>query len=165
MKRVLPLVLVVFAAFAGCDFKVPLVDTPELPIDKAVIGLWERAKAPGETERLLVLPLSPREYLVSFIGSDGDRLYARACHCTVARIRLVQLKWFGTSAGKVPDDDRVYQFASYSVSGDNLRVRMLNTNVVDPEASSPSALAHAIGEAQQNVALFREEIAFKKVKN
>jgi hypothetical protein len=159
------IVLVACTMLVGCDYTVPLVKTPGMAIDNAVVGLWERTNENGQTERLLVLPLSKQEYLVSFPSSAKDAMFARASLCSTAGKTLVQLEWIGTVQGELPEDNRVFQFAAYSVAEDTLRVRMLNADVVKGDAESPGALAKAIGENKNNPALFRGEVAFKKVKN
>jgi hypothetical protein len=159
------IVLVACTMLAGCDYTVPLVKTPGMGIDNAVVGLWERTKEDGQTERLLVLPLSKQEYLVSFPSSAEDAMFARASLCSTAGKTLVQLEWIGTVQGGLPEDNRVFQFAAYSVAENTLRVRMLNADVVKTDAGSSDALARAISENKNNPALFREEMAFEKVRN
>jgi hypothetical protein len=152
------------AALAGCDYTVPLADKPEQAIDAALVGAWERTTADGETERLLVLPLSKTEYLVSFPAGSKNAMFARACLCKAADLSLVQLTWFGTARGAVPEDSRVYQFASCTVTGDTLKGRLLNADVVDRDAASSAALSTAIEANKENALLFREEMVFKKEK-
>lgn len=152
------------AALAGCDYTVPLVEKPEQAIDKALVGAWERTTAQGESERLLILPLGKTEYLVSFPAGSKDAMFARACLCKAADLTLVQLTWFGTARGVPPEDGRVYQFASCAVTGDTLKGRLLNGDVVDRDAASSAALATAIEANKENVNLFREEMVFTRVK-
>ena len=163
MKYFLPLLAGLL--LAGCDFTVPLVETPALDIDKSVIGLWERAKADdGQTERLVVLPLGKREYLVSFTGNGSDWMYARGCLCKAADLTLVQLTWIGTSKGTVPDDKRIYQFASFSVSGEQLSLRLLNPDTVGKDVKSAADLTQSIESNKAAPALFREAKVFTKAK-
>ena len=152
--------------FAGCDFTVPLVETPKLDIDKAVLGVWERTKADATQppERLLVLPLDKHEYLVTFTGNGTDSIYARGCLCKTADLTLVQLKWLGNSKGEAPGDARVYQFASFSLSGNQLHLRLLNPETVGRDAKSTADLSKAIEANKASPALFREEMLFTKAK-
>ncbi len=152
------------AALAGCDYTVPLTERPEQAADAALVGAWERTTHANETECLLVLPLGKNEYLVSFPAGSKDAMFARACLCKAADLTLVQLTWFGTARGVLPDNNRVYQFAAYTVTGDTLKGRLLNADVVDREAASSAALATAIEANKENVKLFREEWVFTKVK-
>ncbi len=152
------------AALAGCDYTVPLTDKPEQAIDNALLGTWELKNDQGEPARLLVLPLSKTEYLVSYPAGSKDALFARACLCKAAGLTFVQLTWFGTARGVVVEDRRVYQFASYCVTGDTLSGRVLNPDVVDRDASSSATLAALIEANKENAKLFREEMVFTKVK-
>jgi hypothetical protein len=146
----------------GCDFTVPLVTTPRIEIDKSVIGLWQTSTEDGKIEQLLVLPLDNKEYLVSY-PTTKDGMFARACLCRTDGKTLVQLKWFGNAEGNPPDDNRVYQFLSYSVSGDKLTIRMLNSDVVNKDATSTKELAKSIAANRDNPNLFKPGGVFTKV--
>ncbi len=151
-------------ALAGCDYTVPLAKKPALNIDAALVGLWQRPKDDGQSERLLVLPLNEREYLVSFPSDSKDAMFAKACLCRAGDLTIVQLEWFGTARGGVPEDPRVFQFADYSVTGDALTVRMLNTEVVNKELKSSGELAGAITDNRAKAELFRDKLLFTKAK-
>lgn len=156
--------LVVCGILAGCDYAVPLVKTPELAIDPGGIGLWQRSKEDGQKESLLVLPLNKHEYMVSFPAGSENAMFARACLCRTADRTLVQLEWVGTAQGKLPEDNRVFQFATYSVVGDTLTVRMLNADIVKKEVTSSDELAKAIAGNKDNPNIFRDKMVFTKVK-
>lgn len=153
-----------FSAFlAGCDYTVQLVKTPEIPVDRALIGAWSREAEDGRTERLLVLPLGPAEYLVSFPAEAANAMYARACHGQAGAWKLVQLTWFGTARGEVPEDSRVYQYAVYTVKGDTLTIGLLNADVVTRDVTTAEALVQALDANREKRELFREPMVFKKV--
>ena len=152
------------AVLVGCDYTVPLTETAELPIDAALAGSWERTTQQGEKQRLLVLPLSKNEYLVSFPARTKDAMFARASLCKTAGLTLLQLAWFGTAQGVTPEDGRVYQYATYTVAGDTLKGRLLNADVVDRESASPAALASAIVANKESPNLFRDLWEFTKEK-
>jgi hypothetical protein len=155
--------LLMCCTLTGCDYKVPLVTTPTVPMDSRVTGLWQRTVDHGQTEGLLILPLSKEESLVAFpVGPKETTMYARACLCRVGTKTLVQLNWFGTSEGKVADNGQVYQFADYSLSGDTISIRLLNSDVVNREVSSYDELATAISENTGKTNLFRDAMVFKK---
>ncbi|MBI2440202.1 MAG: hypothetical protein HYV35_02405 [Lentisphaerae bacterium] len=159
------IILVACGLLAGCDYTVPLVKTPELEIQAEVIGLWQRTKADGQIEKVLVLPLGKREYLVSFPAGSPDAMFARACLCRSADRTLVQLEWLGTAQAKLLEDDRVFQFAAYTLSGDTLTIRLLNSDCVKKDAKSSDELAKALLHNKDNPDLFRNEMVFSKVKN
>lgn len=152
------------AALAGCDYTVPLTEKPEMAIDKALLGAWERTSDQGEVQRLLILPLGKTEYLVSFPAGSKDAMFARACLCKAADLTLVQLTWFGTAHGDVAEDNRVYQFASCAVTGDTFKGRLLNADTVSRDVTSADALVKAIVANKESPDLFRDVWDFKKVK-
>lgn len=161
MKKLL--IGLVFAALTACDYTVPLVDPPWIDIDRSGIGLWERTGDKGQGERLLILPLGDREYRVSYPAAAGNALYARGALWHGPETTLVQLNWFGTARGELPDNDRTYQFASYAVEEDVLRIRLLNPEVVDRDIRSSSRLAAAIESNMNDPDLFREALRFRRV--
>jgi hypothetical protein len=164
MKTLLP-PLLAGLLLASCDFTVPLVESPTIDLDKSVLGAWEKPKSDGgPRERLLVLPLDKHEYLVAFTGNGTDSIYARGCLCKAADLTLVQLKWIGNSKGEAPDDTRVYQFASFSVSGNQLNLRLLNPETVGRDAKSTADLTKVIEANKASPALFREAMVFTKAK-
>jgi len=161
MKKLLTLLACGF--LAGCDYTVPLTTTPGMELDKSLLGLWENSTEDNKTDQLLVLPLDAKEYLVSFPSGDKDGMFARACLCRAGDKTLVQLKWIGTADGKLPDDNRVYQFASYAFEGGKLTVRFLNTAVVSKSAASTEELAGSIAANKDKTNLFKEGMIFTKV--
>lgn len=150
------------ACLSGCDYTVPLAKAPDRPSDPALVGSWLRTDDPAHEARLLVLPLAPRELLVSYPANDRDALFARACLCQAGDLALVQLEWFGTARGVTPEDSRVYQYAVYTLKGDTLQVGLLNADVVARDAATPEALLKAIRESRQSPELFREAMTFKR---
>lgn len=160
-----PLMMIVACvALAGCDYNVPLVKTPKLDMDAAVVGLWQRTKEDGQIERLLVLPLNKLEYMISFPSGSQDAMFARAWLCRSGGMTFIQLEWIGTAHGNLPEDRRVFQLAAYSVIGDALTVRMLNTDVVNKDLKSSDELARAIADNKSNPQLLRDKMVFTKVK-
>lgn len=148
---------------AGCDFTVPLSATPGMAIDTRAVGLWEMSKPDGKTERLLILPFNDREYFVSWPEAAPTELYARAHLFRFSGMVLVQLYWFGNSDGAVPDDERNYQIATYTMTGDALEIRLLNADLIGKDFRSAADLARAIEANNNNPDLFREIMAYKKV--
>ncbi len=148
--------------FSGCDFSIPLVDTPSLDMDTGLTGLWHRTDAPGQDTHLLVLPLSDKEYLIVFPAGTTNALFARGSLWQQAEARLVQLDWFGTARGKQPANNRTFQFASYVADSDTLRVRLLNPDAVTLEEQTPEALAKAVTALADHPSRFRGEMRFQR---
>ncbi len=162
MKKNLLLAVASAVTLAGCDYTVSLTDAPELPIDKALVGSWERTTNQGERQHLLFLPISKTEYLVSFPAGEKDAMFARACLCKAADQTFIQVTWFGTARGLTPEDGRVYQYATYEVKDNTLRGRLINADVVDREVTSAAALRAAIEANRENPKLFRDVWEFTK---
>ena len=160
----LALTTLAVAALGGCDYTTPLVTKPEIEIDQSLVGLWQSTKPGGPADKLLVLPLNPREYLVSYPAGKDDAMFGRGCLWRGAGLTLVQLDWFGTARAVLPEDRRTFQFAAYTVAGGQLSVRLLNADVVKNDVQTPEELAKAIAAHQDDEALFREALLFKKIK-
>jgi len=62
------------------------------------------------------------------------------------------------------DTDRVYQYASYALSGQELTIRLLNPEVVSKDAKTTEQLVRAIEAGKDHPALFREPMKFRRVK-
>ncbi|NOY79609.1 MAG: hypothetical protein GXP31_01260 [Kiritimatiellaeota bacterium] len=162
MKRTL--LAVVCAALAGCEYTVPLVETPKIDIDRSVVGVWQRVKDGGRTENLLVLPLSGQEYLVSFPAGSKTAMFARGCLWRGVGLTLVQLDWFGTARAKLPEDNRTFQYACYTVEADTVRIRLLSSDVVPKDVASSAELVEVIARHKDDPALFRDEMLFRRVR-
>lgn len=149
---------------AGCEYTVPLTATPELKLDPAVVGVWQRDLPDGKKERLLVLPLGETEYLVSFPSESADAMFARACLVKVGEQTLVQLRWLGTVRGALPTDGRAYQYVAYSATEGTLSLQLLNSDVVPKDIPTTEGLFQAIAANMDHADLFREPMMFQQVK-
>ena len=162
MRKLIPLMACIL--LAGCDYTVPLVKSPELKIDPEPVGLWQRTKQDGQVESLLVIPSSKTEYMVSLPAGSKNAMFARACLCRSGDLTLVQLEWFGTATGTVPDDNKVFQYATFSVAGDTMTIRMLNTDLVKGTVKTSSELAKALRTNRDKSDCFHNEMVFRRVK-
>jgi len=159
------MLLGILVLLVGCEYIVSLVATPEIDIDKSIIGLWQRSKEDGHTERLLILPLGKKEYLVSFPAGSDDAMFGRACLCRVSGKMLFQIEWFGTAKAELPKDNRIFQFGDYRLAADTLTIRLLNSDLINKDISSSADLTKAISGNIENPKLLREGMVFRKVKN
>lgn len=148
---------------AGCDYTVSLCPEPKTDVDPAWTGLWETKTEGGETVRLLLLPLGKREFMMSYPAGKDDAMFARACRTEAGGTALMQITWFGTAKGAVPDDGKVYQYASVDLKDGKLTVRMINSETAGGDARTPAELTAAITAAKDNPKLYREEMVFTKV--
>ena len=78
----------VYVMLAECDYTVPLVNTPEIDIDRSVVGLWQRSREDGKTESLLVLPLNKHEYMVSYPAGSKDAMVIPVTALGISSSRL-----------------------------------------------------------------------------
>lgn len=85
-------------------------------------------------------------------------MFARACLCRCAG----KAQWFGTARGLLPEGNRFFQFASCSVAGDVLTVRLQNADVVSKDVMTAGDLATAISANADNPCLFRDAMAFHR---
>jgi hypothetical protein len=161
MKRLLILLALIF--LVGCDYTVPLITTPDISIDRSILGLWQTTDDDGTPVQLAVLALDDNEYLVSYSTKKQQAMFARACLCHTDGNTLVQVKWLGAADGKPMFDNTIYQFFSYTVSGDKLTARLLNNDVVNKDAASTKELEKAIAANRDNPELFKKNnIVFTK---
>jgi len=166
MKASFPLspALLLAVLLCGCDFTVPLVENPKDTADLSLVGLWGSLKPDAEVDQLLVLPLDARELLISFPHGRGkENMLARCCLVTVGKLRLVQIKWLGTANGLPPDDQKVYQYASYETNGDSLILRMINPERTGKDHKTAASLEASILAARQDPALFHGRMVFHRI--
>ena len=157
------LAIMVVALVTACDYTVPLVTKPNRDIDRARVGLWGRTNEDGRVEQLLVLPLGLQEYLVSFPAGSPNAMFARGCEWLGVGLTLIQLDWFGTAKGSTPDDAKTFQYASYTLEADVMRVRLLNTGLIPGPFTNSAGLAAAISANRDDSDLFRAPLEFTRI--
>jgi len=161
-KRLLAICLFCFG-LAGCDYSVPLVETPSISRDDAVLGSWEKRLVNGELQRLLILPMDDREYLVVFPAKSKNAMFSRAALWSGPWGKWAQLDWLGTEDGEIPENDLTYQFAMYTVDEDELIIQLLNPDIVSGKKKSALEIEKSIVENHNHPRLFREAMIFRKV--
>ncbi len=103
--------------------------------------------------------------LVAYPAGKKDAMFARACLWRGSELTLVQLQWLGTARGVLPQDPRVFQFASYKLDGGSLSIRLLNAEIVPKDATTAGELARAIEKLRDDKNLFRPVLEFRRVKH
>jgi hypothetical protein len=147
----------------GCVYEVPLATESQQEVNKALLGKWQTVAEPGAVQELLVLPLGPKEYLVSYPSNAPDGMFFRAFVAQTAAPVIMQFQLLGTAAGKVPDGGRVYHFGTFRLDGPQLVLRLINPDVVSKDVTTTDALAKAIAAQRDNPALFAEQTVFARV--
>lgn len=158
------MMLAVCALLSGCDYTVSLVDKPDTDIDRSIVGLWQRTNEQAKTEDLVILPLSDKEYMISYPTDPGKAMFARGCLARVDDLTFVQLTWIGSSDGGVPDDNKIYQYVRYSVTGDTLSFELLNDDVVEKGAAESLGMAGVIRAKKGEPELFEPAMTFQRAK-
>ena len=161
MKTLLALLLAL--TLSACDYTTSLTPEPKVDVDPAWLGVWETRPDAGAPDRLLLLPLGPREYLLSYPAGNPDAMFARVCRTGAGENDPMQITWIGTAKGQVPDDGRIYQYASAALKDGVLTVRLINGEAVGREAKTADELSAAIAAAKDKPELYREAMVFRKV--
>lgn len=143
----------------GCEYKTALTSDHTVPIDPAVLGLWQSVAAPGQTAEtkaeLQVLRFSDTEYVVHYATANAA-LYFRAYPVTVANLKLVQVELLGSQQGPAGDTPGHFHVVTYAVQDGTLRMAVLNTAVVPATAASPDDLRRRLVAETANPRLFQE---------
>lgn len=148
---------------AGCEYTVPLVQNPGMQMDSDLIGLWERTESASSRHQALVLPFDDTHYVFSYRTDPKEGAMAKASLVECADMTLVQIEWMGSVKGKLPENDRIYQYASYTLEGDTLRVALLNSAVVPKDVMSSAELRDTIEARQDHPDLFRPPMVFRRI--
>ena len=162
MRRLMVGVLLL-GLLPACDYTVALVSTPQIDIDRGVIGLWNQGGEEGR--KLLVLPLDAKECVIQYRTGEDESMFGRLCIARAGDLELAQIRWIGSGGGELPDDERVYQYGTFTLEGDTLRFRPLNSEVVSKDVTTPETLLNAIDAAKEASNLFREEVSFSRVRD
>lgn len=154
-----------FCVFAGCEYENPLTNEHNIPVDSAVLGLWEtppeNGGTAGSSEKMLILKYSETEYLVHYPIGD-EAFYFRGYPIKIGNISCVQVQLIGDSNGDIKKEERKYQVVSYRLSNDELEIKTLNTDLVDKKLKEINKLRKAFMKNVANKELFQNPVRFKK---
>lgn len=167
MKPLLQALMLVALFAVGCVYEVPLTTDHTIPVDPAVLGLWElvpdEGKEPDPVARMLVLKFSDTEYLIHYpIGKDG--LYYRGYPVKAGKRACVQLQVIGSKDG-LPGKkiERHYQVVSCELIEAQLELKVLNPERVDADLADSPALMAAFLKQQDQADLFMDPARFRRV--
>ena len=109
MKSVVMLPVLAALLLVGCVYEAPLTKEHKIPVDSAVLGLWEpipdEGEEPKQDERMMILKYSDTEYLVHYpLGKDG--MYYRCYPIKIGDVSCVQLQVIGTEEGPPKTDEK-----------------------------------------------------------
>ena len=166
MKHAIMSVIAVTLFIAGCQYLAPLTEEHSIAIDPAVIGLWEEVpegdKPSDPDGRMLILKYSDTEYLVHYPTRKDDGYY-RAYPVKIEGISCVQIQLIGTADGDVKKGERKYQVATYTVSGNKLEIKTLNTGLVNKDLKDTASIREAFLKHKDNKDLFTNPGRFRRV--
>lgn len=150
----------------ACRYEAVLTDAQNIPIDPALVGVWESIPSADSREparRLLVLAWSPTTYLIHY-PADDKGIYFRAYPVEVGGIACVQLKVVGTGKGPPETDQkRRFHVAAYELSESILTVRTLNPERVPESLGTKAELRGAFIAAQAKADRFTDPVRFRKI--
>ena len=165
MKHFLPFLVFLLLCVAACEYQEPLSEKQNIPIDQALLGLWEPAPEKNEPkpsgEWILAMKYSDTEYIIHY-QTGTDSMYFRAYPLKVGDISCVQLQLIGNASGPLAKTEPAYQVAFVTLTGDEVTIRMMNTSVVGRDLRSPG-LREAFLKNSKNTNLFREPVKFRRV--
>ena len=153
--------------FAGCQYDSPLTEEHSIPIDPALLGVWEEmpddGDSPGEAARMIVLKFSETEYLVHYpVGKDGG--YYRAYSFSLGGLDGVQLEVVGSENGPIDStEEDLFLVASYSIINGELEVKLLNGELVDDVLTGSEAIREAFLKNKDSKDLFTDPGKFRRV--
>ncbi len=164
MKKTSLILIVAALTMFGCVYKAPLAKKQKVKIDDSVLGAWQMVDEASKTAgNLLVLEYTDTEYLVSYKNEDAT-MFFRGYPIKVEGVSCVQLQLVGTGEGSIKQEDRKYNVISYTAAKDALTIKLLNTEVVDPNLGTTEELKAAFKTNKDNAKLFSDPVKFTKAK-
>ena len=162
------LLTVAVLLLAGCEYESPLTKEHNIAVDSAVLGMWElipdEREEPKQAERMMILKYSDTEYLLHYpIGKNG--LYYRCYSIKVGGVSCVQLIFIGTDDGPPEKDEKdLFHVISYQLANDELKIKLLNTDLVDDDLKTTEALKQSFLKHKGNKELFTNPGKFRRIK-
>jgi hypothetical protein len=151
MKKILLPIIVIL--LAGCDYEVPLCQTPSAPANTALAGTWA-GKSTDEKPVSLEIKTSGTDYNVIYT-EGSDALAFKGFEIKVAGLNLIQLELQNSEKQK-------YFFAKYALTAEGLSVYRLNTEVISAKCQTTEELLKDIDVHRNNQFLFSEPLKFTK---
>ncbi|MBU2621503.1 MAG: hypothetical protein KKD92_04200 [Proteobacteria bacterium] len=172
MKLKLFFMIALFFLFAGCEYETSLTDEHKIPVDKAVLGLWEavpekkrvsdpKDRVSDSEERLMVLKYTDTEYIVHYPTGD-EGFYFKGYPIRIGGISCVQIQLIGDSNGDIKSGDRKYHVVSYQFVNGELEIKTMNTDLVDKNIKDRNKLKTAFLKNKNKGELFTNPVRFKR---
>lgn len=142
---------------AGCLYETPIAEPSDAPVDPALLGTWELVPPEpksNEIDQILILAFSGTEYLVHSPVGGNDEAYYRAYAARIGDVPCMQLQLIGSPAGPPKDDPSLYHVAAYTLDGDELEIKFVNTDLVGTDLKTSDDLRAKFLEHRNNPDLF-----------
>lgn len=162
MKRSVCVLLAVLGFAVGCDYRAPLSADAEIPIDKAVLGLWESVPSLEAPSRLLVIKDQENQYLIHAQSGTRDQ-YFRAYPIKLGGIVCLQVQAVDLAKGKIMLNENQFQVVAYTVANNELEIKTLNPAQVDQTLPDSAALRRAFLDNKDSKDLFTDPHLFLRV--
>jgi len=166
MKLKIIFMVALMFVIAGCEYETSLTDEHKIPVDKAVLGLWEAVPEKGGVsdpkERLMVLEYTDTEYLIHYPTGD-EGFYFRGYPIRIGGISCIQIRLIGDSNGDIKTGERKYHVVSYQFVNGELDIKTLNTDLVDKNLQDRNKLKKAFLTNKNREELFINPVRFRKV--
>ena len=149
MNRVLLIpVLVCVLLLAGCDYDVPITETPTRRVEPRLVDTWTPLMADRENEKLRILRVDDSRYAIFYEGE----VYV-AHHSDIAGTPLVSVR----TCGK-------YLYFAWELSGDGQRLtlRQVNNKVVPTETHDSGAVVRLIEANRSNPYLLDDGFEYSR---
>jgi len=154
-KFILPVIL---AFLAGCEYEVPLSQTPSAPANPALAGTWITTGTAGKNSIVMTVKTSATDYGVTYIQNNQTNCFS-GFEVRVDDLNLLQLKLL-TIDEKQPQ--KLYVFAKYERTADSLAVYLINPDVVSSKCQTTEELRKDFALHRNNPFLFNEPLKFSK---
>jgi hypothetical protein len=142
--------------FAGCDYEVPLRNSPSGSINQSLLGKWDEQRTDGKSAIAEVKKANDQEYRITYT-SEGTTLSFQGYAVCTNGIDLLQLEWLEAEA---QNSKEKYLFLKVRRIPEGLLVERLNTEVVSSKCLTPDEFVESIAAHQQNPDLFTEPMKF-----
>ncbi|HVD96754.1 MAG TPA: hypothetical protein VNB90_01035 [Cytophagaceae bacterium] len=147
----------------GCPYNsdIPLSETPNVAIDKALLGSWQLKEdvEKKDSSVLKIYSFNKTEY--SIIVEDKSKAYTtveayRAFATTVEGVNLINLEKL--------DYKGKFNFFNYKIEGDILKIKIVSDVNVKDHYTSSKAMVKAFAEKMKEKEFFEGEIILVRKK-
>ncbi len=149
-KLLLPVVLMLLA---GCDYEIPLSQTPSASANPALAGTWA-GQLTDEKPVSMEVKTSGTDYLVTYTEGNNTLTF-RGFEIKAGGLSLIQLA--------MKDNEKtLYFFVKYSVDLEELSIYRLNPEVVSAKCQTTEELLSDLTVHRNNPFLFTEPLKFTR---